>query len=126
MSSNRLVGLVRSQSFQAILWRACGASGFIGTGVAKVCNHYGLPVPDPDTMTIFISGALTELIEWIIAWYRNNPNNIIRRMAKTINGANGSLNDDTKTQLAVAVTTIPGIGVAVDTSPESPAPDKLK
>lgn len=105
---------------QALLWRACGASGFIGTAIVKVCHHFGLPVPDVDITVMFLTGAVTQGIEWILAWYRNNPNNMIRKLILQINGP--QITGETKAAVAAATADIPGVVVHVDTSVASPAP----
>lgn len=109
---------------QAILVRACGASGLIGAVIVKACHWVGLPVPDVGTETMVITWMGTEAVEWVVAWYRNNPNNILRRLAKHING-NG-ITEETKAEVTKATSTIPGVQVHVDTSVNSPAPEAVQ
>lgn len=117
---NKLSAFLQRPPVQAILWRACGASGFIGMFLAKVCHYFGFPVPEPDMTTVFLTGFIVESAEWLAAWYRNNPNNMLRRLA---NGINGDLiTGDTKAAVAEAASTIPGVVVHVDTSSRSLAP----
>lgn len=113
-------GFFQKPQVQALLWRACGASGFIGAFIVKVCHYYGLPVPDVDVTVLFVTGALTTAAEWTVAWYRNNPNNMIRKLVLQINGT--AITQETKAAVAEATATIPGVVVHVDTSPASPAP----
>lgn len=115
---------IQNPRVQGLLLRACGASGFIGTGVLWVANRLHLPVPDPGTTAIFVSGFVTEGIEWTVSWYRNNPNNILRRLIVHING-NG-IDDQTKAEVAKATSMIPGVQVHVDTSFDSPAPEAVQ
>lgn len=86
---------------QVILVRLCGASGLIGTGIVWFCGKFGLPVPDVNATTMVVTWMATEAIEWVVAWYRNNPNNILRRMAQHINGP--EITEETKAQVVQAV-----------------------
>lgn len=120
MNIDRLSAFLQKPQVQALLWRACGASGFIGIALAKICHYFGLPVPDPDTTTTFLVGALTMGVEWVFAWYRNNPNNMLRKLVLRINGT--ELTGATKAAITDAVQSIPGVEVRIDTSIKSAAP----
>ena len=96
---------------QALLWRAVGASGFFAPIISKFCAQLGLPTPDPSLTVLVITTVATEGTEWIIAWYRTNPNNIIKRMMKQINGSN--ITDETKAEVIVAANNMPSVAGVV-------------
>lgn len=96
---------------QVLLVRACGASGFIGAVTVWVCHHLGLPVPDITVEAMVISTAVPEAVEWYVAWYRNNPNNIIRRMMKQLNGV--GITDETKAEVLMAAKSMPEVATVV-------------
>jgi hypothetical protein len=109
---------------QAILWRLCAASGGIGMVLAKFCAYVGLPVPDPSTTTLIVTSALTWLAETILAWYRNNPNNMLRKFVLRLNGAD--VTPETKALVAEAASNIPGAQLQVDMTAGSLASPQLK
>jgi hypothetical protein len=120
MNIDRLSAFLRQPQVQGQLWRLCAASGFIGVALAKICHYLGVPVPDPDTVTMFLVGAIPMGTEWLLGWYRDNPNNMLRKLVLRINGT--ELTGATKAAVAEAVSNIPGVVVHVDTSVKSPAP----
>ena len=96
---------------QALLWRAVGASGFLAPTISKVCAHWGLPTPDPSIEVFVITTVCTEGAEWIVAWYRTTPNNIVRRAVKLINGA--TITDETKAEVIMAANSMPSVATVV-------------
>ena len=70
-----------------------------------------LPTPDPSLTVLVITTVATEGTEWIIAWYRTNPNNIIKRAMLTINGP--TITDETKAEVIVAANNMPSVAGVV-------------
>lgn len=86
---------------QSLIQSACGSSGLIGAALMKICHHYGLPVPDVGVTTMFVSGAITLLIQGTFSWWHDHPNNLARRLIRQLNG--DGISQDQKTAIATAL-----------------------
>ena len=111
MNIDDLKSKVSGARFQGLLWRAVGSSGWIAPAVSKVCNHYGLPLPDPGLEVFLISTFITETIDFVATWYRTNPNNIIKRAMRGINGTN--ITEETRATVIVAAKSLPEVATVV-------------
>ena len=100
---------------QALLWRAVGSLPrfFCSDHLQALSRPTACRPPDPSLTVLVITTVATEGTEWIIAWYRTNPNNIIRRAVKLINGDGKQITDETKAEVIMAANNMPSVATVV-------------
>jgi hypothetical protein len=94
-----------------------------GLASLPVLQRY-FPGLTPDALATYIIAGLPFMAAFIIDWYRNNPNNIIKRALLVLNGpgAAAKVTEESKANVVEAVAqTVPGVKVKVDPAVASPA-----
>lgn len=77
-----LTTAIQSQRFKVVLQGLLVSSGFLGLDIVKRL----FPGVDPGEVSQQIIIAIPLIINFLIEWYRNHPDNILRRAVKVING----------------------------------------